>query len=401
MARVLIVGGSLAGLRAADGLRSAGFTGDVVVLSAEVVAPYDRPPLSKQFLAGSWDLDRIALRSAADIDLRLGVRAAALDVANRAVTTTAGSTESADAVVLATGAAPRTLPGGQAVHVIRTVDDSLALQPHLVPGARVAVIGAGFIGSEVASTAAGLGCDVTVVEAAPVPYERALGEVMGRHCASFHERNGVRLITGAGVPTVEERSLRLADGTEIATDVVVAGIGVVPATDWLIGSGLDVTNGVACDEMLRALMTSGGIAPGIHAAGDLASWPNALFPLGAAPERMRVEHWTTAAEMGEHVGHAVTAELAGAAPPPPFAPVPYFWSDQYGVKIQFLGRGNDAEEVLVVDGPDEDGRLLALYRRGDRLAGVLGISKMRVLMGYRALLAAGSSWSEALAHAGC
>ncbi len=401
MAAVVVVGAGLAGLRTAEGLRTAGFDGAITVLGDETEPPYDRPPLSKQHLSGAWDADRIALRVPDGIDLRAGVGGVSLDVSNRAVTTSAGERLSADAVVIATGARPRTLTGEQPVHVVRTAADSRALRARLVPGARVVVIGGGFIGSEVASTAQGLGCGVTVLEATAVPYARPLGEEMGRHCSSFHARHGVELHCGVGVASVGADRVVLADGRELPADVVVAGIGVVPNTEWLAGSGLDLTDGVRCDELLRAQMIDGTSAEGIWAVGDLASWPNALFPTSSgAPERMRVEHWTTAAEMGEHVGQAVMAQLRGDPPPAPFSPVPYFWSDQHGVKIQFLGRGNDADEVLVVDGPDDEGRLIALYRRGGRLAGVLGVSRMRQLMGYRALLAEGASWSAALAQAG-
>lgn len=407
MAAVLIVGASLAGLRTAEGLRSAGFDGTITVIGDEPGPPCDRPPLSKQFLAGSWDVGRISLRVPDGVELRTGVRAVSLDAQRRSVRATDGSAFAADVVVVATGARPRTLaasavsPSSQTVHVLRTVADSVNLRESLRPGADVVVIGAGFIGSEVAATASGLGCRVHVVEALPVPYGRALGEEMGRHCASFHARHGVELSCGVAVRTVTADHVELEDGRRLPADVVVAGIGVVPNTTWLEGSGLDLGNGVGCDEQLRALTTEGTPAEGIWAAGDVASWPNPLFTgTDGGPERMRVEHWTTAAEMGEHVGQAVTAWLAGRPGPVPFAPVPYFWSDQYGMKIQFLGRGNDADEVLVVDGPDEEGRLLALYRRGDRLAGVLGVSRMRALMAYRALLADGASWSEALAAAG-
>lgn len=407
MAAVLIVGASLAGLRTAEGLRSAGFDGTITVIGEEPGPPCDRPPLSKQFLAGSWDVGRIALRVPDDVELRTGVRAVSLDAQHRSVRASDGSTFVADAVVVATGARPRNLtapsvsPSSQTVHVLRTVADSAALRESLLPGADVVVIGAGFIGSEVAATASGLGCRVHVVEALPVPYGRALGEEMGRHCASLHARHGVELSCGVAVRTVAADHVELEDGRRLPADVVVAGIGVAPNTDWMEGSGLDIGNGVRCDDQLRALTDEGVPAAGIWAAGDVASWPNALFPgADGGPERMRVEHWTTAAEMGEHVGQAVSAWLSGRPGPDPFAPVPYFWSDQYGMKIQFLGRGNDADEVLVVDGPDEEGRLLALYRRGERLSGVLGISRMRALMGYRALLADAASWSEALAAAG-
>jgi NADPH-dependent 2,4-dienoyl-CoA reductase/sulfur reductase-like enzyme len=279
------------------------------------------------------------------------------------------------------------------------MDDSVALRERLVEGISVVVIGGGFIGSEVASTAHSLGCRVTVIEALPVPYERVLGAEMGRQCASLHERNGVPLLCGVGVEAIDEGSVRLTDGRVIVADVVVAGIGVSPATAWLDDSGIHVDNGVQCDESLRALMVDGSTSESVWAVGDIASWPNALFPLGdSAPERMRVEHWTTAAEMGEFVGQQIAATLGdlSADRGEAFTTIPYFWSDQYGSKIQFIGRATHADEVRVVEGPDDQGRLLALYRRGDRLSGVLGISRMKALMGYRAHLANQALWADVL-----
>jgi NADPH-dependent 2,4-dienoyl-CoA reductase/sulfur reductase-like enzyme len=403
---VLIIGASLAGLRTAESLRSNGFDGTVTIIGEEHDAPYDRPPLSKQFLAGTFDESRIALRVPEGVKLVTGTRAVALDVSTKTVTSEDEGTFSADAIVIATGTRVRPLehvPAAQPVFVIRTLADSQRLRARLTQQSterssdqssplRVAVIGAGFIGSEVASTATTLGCAVTVIEAAAVPYERALGPDMGLHCASFHQRNGVTLICGSGVASIDASTVTLTDGRRIDAEVVVAGIGVVPNTGWLHGSGLDLSNGVLCDISLRVLMADGTRAEGIYAVGDVARWPNELFPLDGHPETMRVEHWTTAVEMGEHVGRTIASNSHE-----PFQAIPYFWSDQYGVKIQFLGRGSDADEVRVIDGPDDQGRLLALYRRGDRLSGVLGVSKMKALMGYRAHLAAAATWEEVLA----
>lgn len=408
---VVVVGASLAGIRTVESLRAGGFTGRITVLGAESHRPYDRPPLSKQFLAGAWDGERIALRREDDYrealacDLRLGVRADGLDLAARVLRTSTGDV-GFDGLVIATGARPRHLPGTDGlpnVHVLRTIDDSQRLRAALVPGARLVVVGAGFIGAEVAATAHGRGCDVTVVEALPVPYERQLGTQMAEVCAALHARHGVPLRTGLGVEAIEPGGVRVAGGEVLSADAVVVGIGVVPNVEWLEGSGVLLGDGVRCDDRCRVLTADGVPVPAVVAAGDLARWPNPLFPGltdPAEPESMRVEHWTNAAEMGDHAARTLLADLAGADDPGPFAPVPYFWSDQYDVKIQFLGRATAHDEVRIVDGPDEQGRLLALYRRGDRLVGALGISKMRLLIGYRKLLAERASWADALAHAG-
>jgi NADPH-dependent 2,4-dienoyl-CoA reductase/sulfur reductase-like enzyme len=402
---VLIIGASLAGVRTAQGLRSAGFDGHITIIGAEPEQPYDRPPLSKQFLAGTWEEGRITLPVPDDVTLVLGRSAVRFNASTKTVSTDDGSEHRADAVVIATGTRVRPLPGptpAQPVYVIRTLADSQTLRDRIVSTSasaatplKVVVIGAGFIGSEVASTTHGLGCAVTVIEAAAVPYERALGAELGQHCASLHGRNGVNLECGVGVAAINEHSVVLSDGRELAADVVVAGIGVVPNVEWLAGSGLQLNDGVHCDEFLCAQMTDGTRADGVYAVGDVARWPNSLFPLNGHAEQMRVEHWTTAAEMGDYVGQMI-ATGSPEAQNDRFTPIPYFWSDQYGMKIQFLGRGSDADEVQIIDGPDEQGRLLALYRRGDHLSGVLGISKMKALMGYRAKLADGARWADVL-----
>src|SRR5579872_4293395 len=264
-ATIVIVGGSLAGLRAAETLRAEGFSGSVTVVGAESHLPYDRPPLSKQFLAGTWDLDRVQLRppdkiAGLGLDLRLGRRAASLDVAGHGVELDDGTTLSFDGLVIATGAHPRRLPGAPqlaGVHVLRTVEDSVALRHDTqAQGVRVVVVGAGFIGSEVAATCRGRGARVTVLEALPQPLSRVLGNEMGAVCSGLHTDNGVALRTGVGVVALHARSgegahgaggadrriaaVELDDGTMVDADVVVIGVGVVPTTDWLEGSGLEV-----------------------------------------------------------------------------------------------------------------------------------------------------------------
>jgi 3-phenylpropionate/trans-cinnamate dioxygenase ferredoxin reductase subunit len=405
-ATVVVVGASVGGLRAAESLRAGGFAGRLVLVGEETHPPYDRPPLSKQVLAGTWPPERVTiadpqkLRDLA-LDLRLGHRAGAFDAEARRVDLDDGSSISADAVVLATGASPRQLggtEGNEGVLVLRTLDDSLALRSRVLeqgPGCRVVVIGAGFIGSEVASTCLDLGCAVTVLEGFDVPLLRALGPVIGAACGSLHTEAGVDLRTGVGVsavlgpaeatgspgPVGAAGRVELADGTSVAADVVVVGIGVAPATDWLAGSGLVLDNGVVCDEGLFA-------ADGVVAIGDLAS-----FPFHGLPTR--IEHWQMASDMGRAAGHSL---LAGRVAAVPFEPVPYFWSDLYKVKLQMLGHPDPEDEVVVVDGSLESHRFVALYGRAAQLTGALGIGRPRQLMSYRPLLAAGSSFEAALAR---
>jgi NADPH-dependent 2,4-dienoyl-CoA reductase/sulfur reductase-like enzyme len=274
--------------------------------------------------------------------------------------------------------------------VLRTLDDCLAIRAHLERGARVVVIGAGFIGSEVAATCRGRGLDVTVLEMLATPLERAVGPIVGDACGRLHRDHGVDLRCGVAVAGFEggahvER-VRLADGSTIEADVVVVGVGVVPETRWLEHSGLALDDGVVCDETCLA-------APGIVAAGDVARWPNPLFD----GERMRVEHWTNATEQGVAAARRLLVHDAAAAEA--FAPVPFVWSDQYDVKIQVVGSIRGEDEVAVVDGSLAEHRFVALYGRGGRLVGALGFSRPRLVMQYRKMIAERTSWDDALAHA--
>ena len=389
---VVVVGASLAGLRATQGLRRDGFAGRLVLVGAEDHLPYDRPPLSKQVLAGKWEPARATLcdQGALDdlgIETRLGHRAVSLDVAGRRVELDDGSMECGDAVVLATGCHPRRLLADQGVMVLRTIEDSKAIRDRVLAvgeGCRLVVIGAGFIGSEVASTCSGLGCVVTVIETLPVPLTPALGATVGGALGALHGRHGVELKTQTSVAALTRgqgatASVELTDGTTLEADVVVAGIGVVPEVAWLEDSALTLDDGVVCDAGLFA-------ADGVVAAGDLARWP-----FGGEPTR--IEHWQMAADMGNAAARGL---LAGRSAAPAFVPVPYFWSDQYGEKIQVLGHPSPDDEVVVVDGALDE-RFVALYRRGEALSGVAALSRPRQLISYRALLAAGASFDEGLA----
>jgi 3-phenylpropionate/trans-cinnamate dioxygenase ferredoxin reductase subunit len=373
----------------------------VIIVGDELHAPYDRPPLSKQLLAGTWDVARIHHHAPDKLDtlgleFRLGRRARSLDTEARVLTCDDGSELRYDGLVVATGAAARPLPGAEGiavVHTLRTLDDCLAIRADLHAageGARVVVIGAGFIGAEVAATCRGLGAEVTMVEALPTPMGRVLGVEMGEVCALLHRANGVGLRTGVGVDRLSSPGGRapatvdLDDGSAVGADVVVVGVGAVPATGWLEGSGLTLDDGVVCDESLFA-------ADRVVAAGDVARWSHP-----ALGEQLRVEHWTNAAEGGAAAARNLLAGRDGSCP---YDPVPFFWSDQYKTKIQMIGLPGPDDEVVVVSGSVDEGRLVALYRRGDRLRAVLAFSQPRQLMAYRPLLAAGSSFDEAVALA--
>src|SRR3954470_5809160 len=399
MNRIVVVGASLAGLRAAESLRTGGYSGTITLVGAEPHEPYDRPPLSKALLKGDWEPERVQLRKSSeieglDLDMRLGVAATALDATNRSVTLDTGEAVAGDGVIIATGSAPRPLPNQpdlDGVVMLRTLDDSLDLRRRLAGRPKVVVIGAGFIGLEVAATAAQTGCAVTVLEFAHAPLIRGLGGDMGEVVARVHERNGVTVRCRAPVAAVlgEHRvtGVLLADGEIVTADVVVVGIGVSPATQWLADSGLELRDGIVCSDCLRA-------APGVYAAGDCARWVNNLF--GDSGEEMRIEHWTNAAEQGAAAAANLLSELAGVDAIP-YAPVPFFWSDQFDSRIQFVGRAHGEDEVRVVAG-EVDGKFTALYGHSGRLRGVLGVGMPRVVMPYRKLLAERASWEDAIRH---
>lgn len=390
-----IVGASLAGIRAAEALRRREFDGRIVLIGDEPHRPYDRPPLSKQVLAGDWDVDRIALTKPEkfddlDLDLRLGVRATGFDHASRTLSTSDGD-DTVDGLLIATGAHCRTLPGTEAmagVHVLRDLDDTLALRAELDDGpTRVAVVGAGFIGAEVAATCRGRGHEVTMIEPLPTPLGRVLGDEIGQVMADVHREHGVDLRTGVGVERLEAEDGRVArvvldDGAVVEADVVVVGIGVIPNTEWLKGSGLTIDNGIVCDATMLA-------APGVTAAGDVARWPNGRFD-----EVMRVEHWDNAIEQGVHAAERLLVDDGDAVA---FEPVPWFWSDQYDRKIQLAGRIAPDDETHLATGSLEERRFAQLYGREGRLVGVLGFNRPRHVMQYKTMIQDGVSFADAVA----
>ena len=401
----------MAGLRAAETLRGEGFAGEVVVIGAESHLPYDRPPLSKQVLTGKWEPERAMLRqpdafAALDVDWRLGTRATALDPVRRTITLVAGSSPQAASpgatevvtyggAIIATGASPVHLSAaltesltaaGPTLHVLRTLDDSLALHDRLAGGdRRVVVIGAGFIGLEVAAAARTLGNEVTVIEAASAPLIRGLGADMGRAVSLCHGDHGVDIRCATTVRAIDDRGVVIDNGPVVAADVVVVGIGVRPNTAWLDGSGLLIDDGIVADRYLCVGF------PGVYAAGDVVRWPHDL--LG---ETVRVEHWSNAAEQGALAASNLLAEVAGTERQASSS-VPFFWSDQYDRRIQFLGRAAPDDDVRVVAGSVEERRFVALYGRSGRLTAVLGLNSPKQVMPYRRLLEERISFDEAVA----
>ncbi|WP_222113939.1 NAD(P)/FAD-dependent oxidoreductase [Gordonia paraffinivorans] len=390
---VVVVGASLAGLRAVQTARETGFRGRITLIGDEIHLPYDRPPLSKEYLGEGPPPDTHEfpgvedLTGDLDVDLRLGIHASGLDLSQRQVRTSDGTVDY-DALLIATGVRARTLPGTDhlsGVHVLRRLDDAWAIREAFDTRARVVIIGAGFIGAEVASAAVKRGLDPILLEAAPTPLLRAVGKAGGEGLSRMHARNGVDLRCGVAVAEVlgEDRveAVRLADGTEIPADLVVVGIGADPATDWLIDSGLTLDNGVVCDETLRA-------AENVWAAGDVARWTNPLFE-----QPMRLEHWTNA---GEQAVHAME-NLLDPGEATPYRHVPYFWSDWYDQRIQFAGLPNGEPEL--VSGSWDTDELVALYRDGDRLIGALAVNRRGDIMKYRVQISRGGTWDAALAFA--
>lgn len=401
---LVVVGASLAGLRATESARREGFEGRIVLVGRESHLPYDRPPLSKGFLVDEGAEPTFFVPAQTledlDIDVRLGITATGLDLEAREVRL-GNERINYDKLIIATGADARPLPKSihadttaapaAAVETLRTLDDARRVRDKLSPGMRLVVIGAGFIGSEIASSATSLGVSVTVVEAASVPLVRALGPTVGGAVSRLHERHGTRLITGAQVVGITEQagatSVELGTGERLEADVVVVGIGAVPATDWLQNSGLKLDSldgGVLCDELLR---TSD---PHVFAAGDVVRWPNA-----ALDESMRLENWTNAADQGARAAlNALFPDRAQA-----FGTVPYFWSDWYEQRIQFVGT-TACDEVIFADGGPDDERFIAFYIRGERLVGAATVNQPRKIMKLRRLISERHGLTEALALVG-
>jgi NADPH-dependent 2,4-dienoyl-CoA reductase/sulfur reductase-like enzyme len=389
---LVVVGASRAGLFAIEGARRSGYRGPITLIGAEPELPYDRPPLSKEFLdpadrepAAPAYRSGDALRDALGVQVRTGTPATRLDPDARTVWL-GDEPVTYTAAVIATGAAPRALPSSanlEGVITLRTLDDARRLRAALETGPRTVVIGAGLIGSEVASAARKRRLPVTVVEALPVPLTRAVGEQSGKVCARLHERHGTRLLTGVHVTAVQGVSrverVWLSDGSTLDADLVVVGIGVEPATTWLADSGLRLEDGLVCDQTL------GTGAPGVYAAGDVMRWHN---PHLGRP--VRLETWTSAAEQGR----LAACNALDPSTAQPYATVPYTWSDQYGSRLQFVGTADADEIVTIKDDVDEDGGYLALYRSDDRLTGAFGLDQTRLVPKLRAMIRRGVTFAE-------
>jgi NADPH-dependent 2,4-dienoyl-CoA reductase/sulfur reductase-like enzyme len=388
--RVLIVGASIAGLSAVRALRRAGFDGQVTLLGAESEPPYKRPPLSKEVLTGTAGPDSVQLRRGddLDLDLRLGQRAAGLDLAAREVELAGGERVGFDGLVIATGAAPvhpwrdRRLPG---VHTLRTLSDALALRAGLADARRLVVIGAGFVGAEVASVARQQGVDVTMIELLRSPHATTLGHKVGAAAAALHRDHGTHLRLGARVAGLAGASrvtgVVLDTGEVIPADLVLVGIGAAPATGWLDDSGVALAAGVVCDSTCAVLDTDGAVIGGVTAAGDAARWHHALF--GAD---VRVEHWDNAAAQGK----AAALRLLGETRP--YAPVPYFWTDQYDSKLQFAGLAHPGNEVTIAEGSLASRSFVAAYGRGGVTVGAAVMNMPHRMAAYHRLIGAGAAF---------
>jgi 3-phenylpropionate/trans-cinnamate dioxygenase ferredoxin reductase subunit len=384
---IVIVGGGLAAARTAEQLRRAEYTGPVTIVSDEGHLPYDRPPLSKEVLRK--EVDDVVLKprefyDEKDITLRLGAAATTLDTAAQTVALDDGTVLGYDELVIATGLVPRRIPAFpelEGIRVLRSYDESVALREHASAAKHAVVVGAGFIGCEVAASLRSLGVDVVLVEPQPTPLASVLGEQIGELVARLHRDEGVDVRTGISVAEVRGdarvESVVLTDGTELAADLVVVGIGSRPATEWLAGSGVEVDNGVICDEAGR---TS---APNVWALGDVASWRD------ATGHQARVEHWSNVADQARVVVPALLGREV-----PSVTVVPYFWSDQYDVKIQCLGEPEATDIVHLVE--DDGRKFLAYYERDGVVVGVVGGGMPGKVMKARGKIAAATPISEML-----
>jgi NADPH-dependent 2,4-dienoyl-CoA reductase/sulfur reductase-like enzyme len=385
---IVIVGGGLAAARTAEQLRRAEYTGPLTIISDETHLPYDRPPLSKEVLRNPEHdvvLKPQEFYDENDITLRLGSAATSVDTAAQALTLADGSVIGYDDLVIATGLVPKRIPSFpdlEGIRVLRSIDESAALRAHAATARRAVIVGAGFIGCEVAASLRQLGVEVVIVEPQPTPLASVLGEQIGALVARLHEAEGVQVRCGVGVASVsgtdKVETVVLADGTELQADMVVVGIGSHPVTGWLDGSGIEVDNGVVCDDAGR---TS---APHVWAIGDVASWRSEVG------HQVRVEHWSNVAEQARALVPALLGREAGAA----VTTVPYFWSDQYDVKIQCLGEPAADDIVHVVE--DDGRKFLAYYERDGVLTAVVGGGMPGKVMKARGKIAAATPIADVL-----
>ncbi len=368
-ARVVVVGAGLAGLRVVEELRARDYQGAVTLIGAEERPPYDRPPLSKKVMTG--ELDDTSLR--ADMEsLAVDLRASetAIELGDGVVRTDQKQYEW-DALALATGASPVTLPGEGPQHVLRTADDALAIRKLLTPGTTLAIVGAGWIGAELATAAAGRGCDVTVLEAAHAPIAAAVGAEVGSMTIPWYAEAGIELRLSESVAAIEPGGIALQDGGWVPADVVVTAIGVQPAVSWLAGSDVRLENGVAANGQLRTSV------PNVFAAGDCASFWSARYE-----RQLRFEHWDVAL----HAPEVVAANMLGGSTD--YNPVPYFWSEQFGRMVQYVGFHGGADRVIWRGKPAEP-KWAVCWLAGERLVAALTVGLPRDLLQARRLIEAG------------
>jgi 3-phenylpropionate/trans-cinnamate dioxygenase ferredoxin reductase component len=371
-AKIVVVGAGLAGLRTIEELRARGYPGEVTLIGTESRPPYDRPPLSKKILTG--ELDDTSLRADLDslgIDARLNETATEL---RPGTLSTDSGDYSFDALVLATGAVPIRLPGPGPQSVLRTLDDALALRARLRPGTRLAVVGAGWIGAELATAAATRGCRVTVLEAAEAPLATAIGPAVGATTVAWYEEAGVELRLGQKVGSIEPEGIALADGDLLAADLVVTAVGVRPAVDWLAGSGIEMENGIAVDSRLRTSVE------GVYAAGDCASFWSERYS-----RRLRFEHW----DIALHAPEVVAAGLLGGDEV--YDPVPYFWSEQFGRMVQSVGWPGAGDQLVWRGDPAAGRKWAVCWLAAGRLAAILTVSLPRDLLQARRLIETGGA----------
>lgn len=391
MNRIVVVGGSVAGLRAVETLRLEGFEGAVTLVCGEPHLPYDRPPLTKQILTGEINAEQLCYRDHQwfernAVDLCLGTPASALDISTGRVHLGSNSIPF-DGLIVATGARPKSFSPKSSlrgIFTLRTVDDALAIKERMLPGVRMILVGAGFIGSEIASSAAACGVQVTIVELAEAAMIRAVGPQLGRILAGLHDEFGVNVVCNArvtgfgGKGSVE--AVMLDGGWELPADIVVVGIGVDPNCEWLIGSGLRIEDGLACDRTLNAGPRN------VYGAGDVASWPNEWW--GGV---MRGQQWLVAADQGKHAARNL---LAGPERATPFSTIPYFWTDQYGCRVQAAGR-TDLGQLIAVAGGHRQRPFIGVYRHNGKLTGVVTINAPKAFAALRTCLHDHSSFDTA------
>ncbi|MBU2891374.1 NAD(P)/FAD-dependent oxidoreductase [Celeribacter halophilus] len=378
--RFVIVGASLTGLRAAEALRDNGYSGEITLVGDEAHQPYNRPPLSKQILIGSQSFEDLVfpIEDSLSLTWRLGAAATGLNISARQITLADGDVLPYDRLLIATGVTPFVPPipnvGLSGIHALRTIDDAKAMNAALQPGQKIAIVGAGFIGCEVAASAKMRGLDVTVIDQMERPMSRVLPTELSQIFRDVHEEEGVSFRFGARVSRFEGSDqvtgVTFEDGETIAADLVLVAVGSQATTGWLEGSGLELRNGVVCDAQCRARNGEGRIA----AAGDIAIWPHPAF--GNA--EIRIEHWTNASEQGA----AAALTLIGVRDRS-YVPLPSFWSDQFALKLQSIGRPADADRIKIVAGALEERKLLAECWCGEELIGAIAINMAPKLARYR------------------